>query len=84
MNFRRAAVVTAIAVATAATGAGAAEAVSTPVYSVSTHTEYVTSPKCLHTHTHTVRYYGYSSKAGGYVKLVRPSVSNSDSYRCHK
>lgn len=84
MRIRNLAATGAIALAAATTGAVAAQAASTPVYSSSTRTEYVTSAKCLHTHTHTVRYYGYSSKAGGYIRLVHPSTSNSDTYRCHK
>jgi ABC-type glycerol-3-phosphate transport system substrate-binding protein len=84
MRIRTIAAAGLIAVTAATGGAVAAQAASTPVYSSSTKVVYVTSPKCLHTHTHTVRYYGYSSKAGGYVKLTRPSTGNSDSYRCQK
>lgn len=83
MRIRTLAATAAIAVTAATAGAVGAQAASTPVYSSSTKVVYITSPKCTHTHTHTIRYYGYSSKAGGYVRLVRPSTTNSDSYRCH-
>ena len=83
MRIRNIAAAGALAVAAATAGAVGAQAASTPVYSTSTTVKYVYSPKCIHSHTHATRWYGYSSKAGRYVKLVKPSVTNSDSYRCH-
>lgn len=72
----------AIAVVSATGGAVAAQA-SSSTYSTSTRTETIYNTRCIHTHTHTVRYYSWSSKLGRYVLLSRPSVTNSDSYRCH-
>ena len=83
MKIRYLAASAAIAAVAATGGAAVAQASSTPVYSTSTRVEYVYSPKCVHTHTHTVRYESYSSKAGRYVLLTRPSVTNSDTYHCH-
>jgi len=87
MKIRNIAAVVTIAAASATVGAVGASASSTPVYSTSSKVVYVYSPKCLHTHTRTVRYRSYSSKAnggqGGYVLLVKPSVTVSDSSRCH-
>lgn len=83
MRIRHIVAAAAIAAAAATGGAAAASASSTPVYSTSTTVKYVYAPKCIHTHTHATRYYTYNSKAGRYLRLVKPSVTNSDSYRCH-
>lgn len=82
MRVRNMAAVGALAVGLAA-GAGIAQASTSPVYSTSTRTEIIYNARCIHTHTRTVRDYSWSSKAGRYVKQSRPSVTVSDTYRCH-
>jgi hypothetical protein len=82
-SIRNALAVGAIVAASSGATTLIAQASATPTYSSTVTTEYVYSPKCLHTHKDATRYYSYSSKAGRYIPLVRPSVTHSDSYRCH-
>jgi hypothetical protein len=80
-----------LAVAALVVGVGLATSQSTPasasapaVYSQSSRTETIYGGgRCIHTHSRTVRYYGWKTKVGHYVLLAKPSVTVSDSYKCH-
>lgn len=69
----------------ALTGHATAASASAPaVYSSSAKTVTIYGGgRCVHTHSRTVRNYSWSTKAGHYVSLVKPSITISDSYKCH-
>jgi len=81
----------ALVVAALIVGVGLATSHSTPasasapaVYSQSSRTETIYGGgRCIHTHSRTVRSYGWKTKLGHYVLLAKPSVTVSDSYKCH-
>jgi hypothetical protein len=53
------------------------------VYSQNSRTETIYNSSCIHTHSRTVRYYGWKTALHRYVLLSRPSVTITDSYKCH-
>jgi len=79
-----------IAVAALVVGVGLATSHATPasasgppVYSQNSRTETIYNGSCIHTHSRTVRYYGWKTALHRYVALAKPSVTVSDSYKCH-
>lgn len=70
--------VTGVAASAAAAGASGA------VLSTTNRTETLTSGKCYHEKQVTTTNFGYSSKAGHYVRYPAPKVTTTISTHCHK
>lgn len=82
MKIRNAIIAAGLVLGSSATTIAVAQA-SSSTYSTSNRVETVYNGKCIHTYTRTVRDMSWSSKAGRYVLLVKPSVTVSNTYRCH-